>query len=59
MKTTKSLSDIEKKHNKTKDYNEYIAFLGKELKKGTKVEKEHTDDISVAIKIAKDHLWNL
>ena len=57
MKTTKSLSDIEKNHNKTKDRNEYIAFLGNELKKGTKVEKEHTDDISVAMKIAKDHLW--
>lgn len=57
MKTTKSLSDIEKKHNKTKDRNEYIAFLGNELKKGAKVEKEHTDDITLATKIAKDHLW--
>jgi hypothetical protein len=52
-----SLLAIEKKHNKTKDSADYIEFLKKELKKGANVEKEHTDDINMARKIAKDHLW--
>ncbi|MCF8339794.1 MAG: hypothetical protein K9I82_02380 [Chitinophagaceae bacterium] len=52
-----SLASIEKKHNKTKDSADYIEFLKKELKKGANVEKEHTDDNNMAIKIAKDHLW--
>lgn len=52
-----SLSDIERKHNKTKDTSEYIEFLKKQLHKGANVEKEHTDNIKIARKIAKDHLW--
>ena len=51
-----TLIDIEKKHNKTKDSTDYIAFLKKELRKGAAVEKEHTDNINMAKKIAKDHL---
>jgi hypothetical protein len=52
-----NLVDIERKHNKTKDTTEYINFLKKELRKGAAVEKEHTDNIKIARKIAKDHLW--
>jgi len=52
-----TLIDIEKKHNKTKDSTEYINFLEKQLRKGAAVEKEHTDSIKIARKIAKDHLW--
>ena len=55
--TNKNLSDIERKHNKTKDTSEYIKFLKKQLRKGANVEKEHTDNIKIARKIAKDHLW--
>jgi len=51
-----SLPDIERKHNKTKDSSEYIAFLEKQLKKGTNIEKEHTNNIKIARQIAKDHL---
>jgi hypothetical protein len=31
--------------------------LKKQLRKGAAVEKEHTDNINIAKKIAKDHLW--
>ena len=55
--TNKNLSDIERKHNKTKDTSEYIKFLKKQLHKGANVEKEHTDNIKIARQIAKDHLW--
>lgn len=51
-----TLVDIERKHNKTKDSSEYIAFLKKQLNKGANVEKEHTNDIKIARQIAKDHL---
>lgn len=51
-----SLVDIEKKHNKTKDSSEYIAFLEKQLNKGVKIEKEHTNSVKIAKQIAKDHL---
>jgi len=52
-----TLIDIEKKHNKTKDSTEYVNFLKKQLRKGAAVEKEHTDNVNIAKKIAKDHLW--
>jgi hypothetical protein len=56
-RTIINLVDIERKHNKTKDSTEYINFLKKELRKGAAVEKEHTDSVKMARKIAKDHLW--
>jgi hypothetical protein len=46
----KSLEDIANKHNTS------IEELKKELEKGMKVEKEHTDSHSVAKEIAMDHL---
>lgn len=52
-----TLPDIERKHNKSKYSTDYISFLEKELRKGTVIEKEHTDSIKVARKIAKDNLW--
>ena len=51
-----SLVDIERKHNKTKDSRDYIAFLEKQLNKGANIEKEHTNSIKIARQIAKDHL---
>lgn len=51
-----SLVDIERKHNKTKDPRDYIAFLEKQLNKGVKIEQEHTSSIKIARQIAKDHL---
>jgi len=51
-----SLTDIERKHNKTKDSADYIAFLEKQLHKGVKIEKEHTSNIKIAKQIAKNHL---
>lgn len=40
-----------------KKYNVSLAKVVAELKKGTKVEKEHTSDSKIAIEIAMDHLW--
>jgi hypothetical protein len=51
-----SLVDIEKKHNKTKNSSDYIAFLEKQLNKGIKIEKEHTNSVKIAKQLQKDHL---
>lgn len=40
-----------------KKYNVPLAKVVAELKKGTKVEREHTSDSKIAIEIAMDHLW--
>jgi hypothetical protein len=45
-----SLKDIADKHQV--DLNELL----RELSKGISTEKEHTDSVSIAKKIAKDHL---
>ena len=47
----KSLKDIAKKHKVT------LIQLKKQLKKGISIEKEHTKKISIAKKIAMDHLF--
>lgn len=47
----KTLKDISKKHNKS------VKDLLKQLMKGIKVEKEHTDNKNIAKEIAKDHLY--
>ena len=44
-----SVKDIAKKHNVP------VSLINKEIKKGTKVEKEHTKNKKVAKEIAKDH----
>ena len=46
-----SLRDISDKHEVSFEY------IKKEAEKGVKVEMEHTDDVSVAYDIAKDHLF--
>ena len=56
----KTLTDIAKKHvTKKGDY--YVDVMEKELqlqlKKGMKVEREHTKDEDKAREIAMDHLW--
>lgn len=50
LSSSMSLRDIAKKHNVD------IELIKSELKKGIKVEKEHTADIKIASEIAKDHL---
>lgn len=47
----KSIKDLAKKHDTTVDKIE------KEIKKGVKVEKEHTSDDDIAFEIAKDHAY--
>jgi hypothetical protein len=53
-----TLKDIAKKHSKelNKSFDEVMSILKDEIKKGIKVEKEHTSDSSEAAKIARDHL---
>ncbi len=46
-----SVKDIANKHKIN------IDALKKELKKGIKVEKEHTSDVKKATRIAMDHLF--
>jgi len=48
-----SLEDIAKKHKVS------LEKIKKQHEKGIKVEMEHTDDKSIASKIAKDHLVEL
>ena len=50
LSASMSLEDIAKKHNVN------IELIKSELKKGIKVEKEHTADINIAKEIAMDHL---
>lgn len=50
LSSNKSIEDIAKKHGVT------IDALETELKKGIKVEHEHTKDNNTARKIAMDHL---
>lgn len=49
---TKTIKDIAKKH-----YIEDDALLNNELKKGIKIEMEHTTDKKTAAKIALDHMY--
>jgi len=48
-----SVKDIAKKHNVP------VSKIETQLKKGIKVEKEHTNSKSIAREIAKDHLAEL
>lgn len=48
----KSLEDIAKKHK-----IKHVSTIFYELKKGIKVEMEHTTDPKIAKEIAMDHLW--
>lgn len=54
-----TLKDIAKKHDKKKykHINDMVKHLESELKKGIKVEMEHTDNESKAKEIAMDHLF--
>ena len=47
----KTIEDIAKKHKTTK------AKIKKEIKKGEKVESEHTKDKPTKRRIAKDHVY--
>lgn len=56
----KTLTDLANKWNKSGNYDtkEYIEkFIKPQLKKGIKVEMEHTDSKTIATEIAMDHLW--
>ena len=47
----KTINDITKKHNVS------IEHINSQLKKGVKIEHEHTKDTNTAKKIAMDHLF--
>lgn len=53
-----SLEDIAKKHDKKGYYHigDMVKFLKKQLDKGIKIEKEHTNNELMAKEIAMDHL---
>jgi hypothetical protein len=59
LSDNKTLKDIAKKHSKNSSYSieEFILNLKKELKKGVKIEMEHTKDSKIATEIAMDHLF--
>jgi len=49
----KTVEDIAKKHNV------FVEFIEEQLKKGIKIEREHTDSVEKATEIAMDHLWEI
>jgi hypothetical protein len=51
LSQNKKLSDFVKKYNTT------IDIVKEKIKEGARVEMEHTDDVNIAVEIAKDHLW--
>jgi hypothetical protein len=55
-KTLKDIAQKAKKKNKKKKESTIIGQLKGELKKGKKVEREHTKSTKIAKKIAMDHL---
>lgn len=52
-----TLVDIAKKYaGDYYDYRNVLELVKKELKKGIKIELEHTSDVKIAAEIAKDHI---
>ncbi len=54
----KTLVDIAKKYaGDYYDYKNLLPVVKDQIKKGIKVEMEHTSDINTAAEIARDHIW--
>jgi hypothetical protein len=54
----KTLVDIAKKYaGDYYDYKNVLELVKDQIKKGIKVEMEHTSDVNTAAEIAKDHVW--
>lgn len=54
----KTLVDIAKKYaGDYYDYRNVLEIVKEQIKKGIKVEMEHTSDIDTAAEIARDHIW--
>ena len=54
----KTLVDIAKKYaGDYYDYRNVLETVKEQIKKGIKVEMEHTSDIDTAAEIARDHIW--
>lgn len=54
----KTLVDIAKKYaGDYYDYRNLLPVVKDQIKKGIKVEMEHTSDVSTAAEIARDHIW--
>jgi len=54
----KTLVDIAKKYaGDYYDYKNVLEIVKEQIKKGIKVEMEHTSDIDTAAEIARDHIW--
>ena len=47
----KTIEDVARKHS------QFVGTVQKELERGIKVEREHTDDLELQKEIALDHLW--
>lgn len=54
----KTLVDIAKKYaGDYYDYRNVLELVKDQIKKGIKVEMEHTSDVNTAAEIARDHVW--
>lgn len=55
----KTIADFVKKYDSKEYYHpsQMADYIKEKIKKGAKVEMEHTTDKKVAVEIAKDHIW--
>ena len=55
----KTIADFAKKYDKKEYYHpsQMADYIKEKIKKGAKVEMEHTTDKKIAVEIAKDHIW--
>jgi hypothetical protein len=55
----KTIADFVKKYDSKEYYHpsQFADYIKEKIKKGAKVEMEHTTDKKVAVEIAKDHIW--
>jgi hypothetical protein len=55
----KTIADFVKKYDAKEYYHpsQMADYIKEKIKKGAKVEMEHTTDKKVAVEIAKDHIW--
>jgi hypothetical protein len=55
----KTIADFVKKYDPKEYYHpsQFADYIKEKIKKGAKVEMEHTTDKKIAVEIAKDHIW--
>lgn len=59
VSANKTIADFVKKYDNKEYYHpsQMADYIKEKIKKGAKVEMEHTTDKKVAVEIAKDHIW--